>query len=1386
MAVSLVAGLISVAGAVIANTGINLFLAFAIGAGMSIVSRALMPSPDLGAQMGGRSVMTREAAHSRKIVYGRARIGGNIVYLESTGTDNKYLWLVIAVAAHEIDAYEEVWFNDEKIWDGGSFVGDWGSYVSIGFHKGDQTTSDSALTAASTKWTSDHKLLDTAYMVVKLTYDVDKFANGLPNVSTLIRGKKVLNPATSTTAWSQNPALCIYDYLLDTKYGLGESSSNILTSSVTAAATVCDETVALAAGGTQPRYTIDGVVDTAGSIKSNMDTMLGSMIGRLVFSAGKFELHAGEYVAPTYTVDESVAVGEISVQTKQSRRNAYNGVKGVFLSEDDNYILADYPAQLSSTYATQDGDPIYLDMPLPFTVNNIRAQRIAKLALFRSRQQEAITIPCNLSALRFKIGDNINVTNARLGYLNKVFEVVGYSLDFTSEGQIVVNVEAIETASSIWDWTTSDEEVYLGAGEVDIYDGMTAAAPTNLSVTGDSFLNSDGTFNAEFNVAWTDADDAFTDHYVVEWKLSSASNYYSMTTKSSPAVITSLQNGQTYNVRVKAINEIGVSSAYVASSPTAATDTTAPSVPTSVSATGQFEAVSVNWTNPTQSDFSHVDVYQSTSSGGTYTLIGKSSGTSFLSVGLSTTTTYYFKVKAVDFTGNQSAFSSVASATTVAAPASNVVTTTRMTSGTSTAAPSNAAFAAFVGRNPINGDIVYVTYTGVTPNTQKVYLRVSGSWVEQTNIISGEVITDGSVDTPEIADNAITAAKIVAGAVTAGKITVTDLAEINPDLGTVTGGDLSGVTITSTKMYQGTGTFNNANTGFYLDNSGQFSLKDKLSFNGTTLAVDGDITAVNLDVTNATVSGSFVAANLPNLQNMNGSITGSQLDSTAKFPSFFKYTRTSGTSVAAPTDTEFNTEFGRDPLENDQLIVTNTAPDPDTQAAYVRGASSWSTSANFLSGSLIVDGTVGASQIVANAVTADKINVTDLAAISADLGSITAGSLNINNAFTVTSAGVMTATSGAIGSSVTIGGTTASTVVSGAADGATALQDGDTSVDLSLNAGAVGGVTISGTTLYQGTGSFNNANTGFYLDNLGKFSLKDKLSFDGTTLDVDGDITAQNLDVTNATVTGSFVANNLPNLQNMNGNITANQITANTITVDKLSGDVSELYPTSVYANTTITSTAGFTQQFFMPAPSLSISKRQRIDMDFDFVVINSSGTDYQVEFQFGLQIKSKSATGVQVGATGGVTLSSNPFPFNWWIYISGNHLAALDNTGAVADNSSGTGNGNINSVFYHADLNRTYIMVSASSVPFSTGDTLYFNPYRFASSGTYVNPAALDNIRIHVPAGTTQTVRHNIAKTYGESTTATEFRPTIVGTTNITNVTAKLMKYNGTMENVS
>ena len=115
-------------------------------------------------------------------------------------------------------------------------------------------------------------------------------------------------------------------------------------------------------------------------------------------------------------------------------------------------------------------------------------------------------------------------------------------------------------------------------------------------------------------------------------------------------------------------------------------------------------------------------------------------------------------------------------------------------------------------------------------------------------------------------------------------------------------------------------------------------------------------------------------------------IATAQQEAEVKYASFFRVTITSGTSVAAPSDSAFTTQFGRAPIEHDQLVVTNTATTPDTQAAYVRGSSAWSAALNnFLSGDLIVDGSIGA----------DHLTVASLSAISADMGTITAGSLSV-------------------------------------------------------------------------------------------------------------------------------------------------------------------------------------------------------------------------------------------------------------------------------------------------------------------------------------------------------------------------------------------------------
>ena len=1095
MAISLIAATITGFVAAIGTAAVFSWAAFAISAGFALVSRALTPKPDLGAQMGGQSITTREAAQTRKIVYGRARIGGNIAYLESTGSDNKYLWLVITVAGHEIDAFESVWFNDQKVLDGTNYTAAWATpgnsstspYVSITFHKGDQTAADSALNSASTKWTNDHKLLDTAYMVVKLTHDRDKFSSGLPNISTIIRGKKVLNPNGGATAWSQNPALCIYDYLLDAKYGLGETTANILTASVNAAKIICDQAIPLTAGGNQPRYTMDGVIDTGSSLKSNIELMVGSMAGRLIYSGGQFEIHAGSYVAPAFTVDESQIIGEITVQTKQSRRSAFNGVKGVFLSEDDNYILADYPAQISSSFAVQDGDPIYLDLALPFTVNNVRAQRLAKLALLRSRQQEAITIPCNLSALRFKIGDNINVTNARLGYNAKVFEVVGYSMGFSSDGQMGVDVQAIETASSIWAWQSSDQDVFLGGGEVELYDGAVAKPPTSLAVTAITFLAADGTNNSSFQTTWTASVDAFVEKYVVEWRLASPANqpYFSQETKLSPFRINNLESSKAYNVRVKAINELGVSSTYATVDRTSTIDTTPPAAPSSVAAAGEFEQITVTWVNPTVVDFERVNVYRSTSSDGTYAEIGRSSGTTFTDTDLAVGVQRFYKLKAVDYTGNAStSFSAIVNATTTQVP-------------------------------------------------------VGG-------------IADDAVDTAQIADLAVETNQLDNDAVTIAKI-ATSLQSTN---------------------------YSSGSAGWKILKSGVVEFEQ------------------------ATIRGNISATT--------GSIGGYTINSNSLF--------------------------------------------------------------------------AGSGNTRVSLSTADGIS----------LGSNTFGSAP----FRVTRAGALTATSATI----------------------------------------------------------------------------------------TGNITATDLTVTNATVTGVFAANNVPNMQNLNGVIAANQINAGTIAVNKLTGDVTELYPVSLFPSSSM-GTSGTTtyQDFWIPTPDLNLSKRQKVTADFAFTLNNTTSTSYKIFFQYGLQIKSKSALGISVGT---VTHVSNPLSQHQLVSIAGNQLEKLDNQGSVAKTNNASGGSNaaatVRAVWFDHDDNKTYVLTANLGNTFSTNDTMFFSASKFASAGSFVSPNLIGQSAMYVPAGIELKVTLPLSNTFGASTTATNLRPFVIAYTNMNNVTGTFNYFKGTMENVS
>ena len=563
---------------------------FAITFALSAVSRALTPKPNLGSTT-GLSTTVQAPTQPRPLIYGRTKTAGTLVYIQTTGNDGKYLHMVQAIAGHEIDAYEKIYINDELAWNNGTLESKFAGKVRFNLYKGDQTTADSDLVSESGEWTSSCVLNDTAYIYVRLEYDTDLFTNGIPNITALVRGKKVHDPRTGLTQWSDNPALCIADYINDSKYGL--TSITINQAGLIASANVCEQQVTYEVSS-QPdqqhnRYALNGYVDSSDKVSSNIENMLTAMFGNVVYSQGELFINAGYYTAPILDIDESMMVGEMTLQTKQSRRNQYNAVKGTFLSSENNYVLADYPGQLSSAYVAEDGEPIYLDMTLPFTTDNYRAQRLAKLALGKSRQQRVITVPVNLAGLKVRAGDNIRITNEKLGLNNAIYEVLDYELDYSSE--LTVNLVCAETGASVYDWTVADQQDFSIASDVELWDGS-AKPPTNLVATVVLNTKSKVSADAYIDVSWTAPDDVFFDYYTLKY------NDNSITTKETSYRINNITVGDTVSIEVVAYNVRGRKSTAI---------TTSVSVDADMFDDFNYDSIDDNWISFDDGEISLVD-----------------------------------------------------------------------------------------------------------------------------------------------------------------------------------------------------------------------------------------------------------------------------------------------------------------------------------------------------------------------------------------------------------------------------------------------------------------------------------------------------------------------------------------------------------------------------------------------------------------------------------------------------------------------------------------------------------------------------------------------------------------------------------------------------------
>ena len=67
------------------------------------------------ASLRDRYVMVRGAVEPRQMVLGRCRVSGPVTFIQSYGPNQEYLVFCVALAAHQIDAIETIYFNDQPL-----------------------------------------------------------------------------------------------------------------------------------------------------------------------------------------------------------------------------------------------------------------------------------------------------------------------------------------------------------------------------------------------------------------------------------------------------------------------------------------------------------------------------------------------------------------------------------------------------------------------------------------------------------------------------------------------------------------------------------------------------------------------------------------------------------------------------------------------------------------------------------------------------------------------------------------------------------------------------------------------------------------------------------------------------------------------------------------------------------------------------------------------------------------------------------------------------------------------------------------------------------------------------------------------------------------------
>lgn len=482
-----------------AMTALQVATAFAINFVVSsLVSRAFAPGASQKTDNGVRQQIPPSSTNSIPVVYGTAYTGGQFVDAVMT-TDNQALYYVMVVShispngQFTFDRTDMYWGDRKMTFDGtdqtrvvsltdGSgnvdtkIDGNLFMYFYTSTEAGVITSANGAGLPssvmggvdidASLRWpASGRQMNGLAFVIIKLIYSREDDATGIQNITYKV--KHALNGQTVAL-----PGDVWYDYLTNQVYGCAMDTSLVDSASATALNAYSNETISYQFNGTtytQPRYRINGVIDTGQSCLNNINQIMTACDSWNQYDEvnGKWSVIANRPETVAYAFTDDVIIGEIRVSAFDIT-SSINQIEAEFPDgtnrDKSNYVYSETPSGL--LYANEPTNKTSLSFSL--VNDSVQAQYLANRLLEQAREDLIVSFKSAYPGIQVEAGDVVSVTNSNYGWDAKPFRVMRVTEFCMPDGTLGASFELNEYNSQVYD--DQDITKYTAAGNSNLPD----------------------------------------------------------------------------------------------------------------------------------------------------------------------------------------------------------------------------------------------------------------------------------------------------------------------------------------------------------------------------------------------------------------------------------------------------------------------------------------------------------------------------------------------------------------------------------------------------------------------------------------------------------------------------------------------------------------------------------------------------------------------------------------------------------------------------------------------------------------------------------------------------------------------------------------------------